>query len=98
MPVMDIDVLILGLASLLVTGHHMPRTTLALDDKAFELAKHYAETRSLTLGKAVSDLVLRGARAGHAVREINKLLVFDLPHDSPRITPAHVKRIESDPQ
>ncbi len=74
----------------------MPRTTLALEDRAFELAKSYAKTRSVSLGKAVSDLVLRGVQAQSYVREINGLLVFDLPKDSPRVTPRDVKRIESD--
>lgn len=76
----------------------MPRTTLALEEEAFELAKRYAKTRSLSLGKAVSDLVLRGLQARSHVRELNGLLVFDLPQDSPRVTPRDVKRVESDGQ
>ena len=37
------------------------RTTLNLDDDAFELAKNYAKDRSITLGKALSELVRRGS-------------------------------------
>ncbi|MBA2352999.1 MAG: antitoxin [Pseudomonadota bacterium] len=74
----------------------MPRTTLALDDEVFELAKDYAKNRSLTLGKAVSDLVRRGLRARPGVREIHGLLVFELPADSPRVTPDSIKRLETD--
>lgn len=74
----------------------MPRTTLALDDEAFQLAKNYAKNRSMNLGKAVSELVRRGLQARQAVREINGLLVFELPADSPRVTPEFVKRFEAD--
>ena len=39
------------------------RTTLNLDEDAFQLAKAYAQSRSLALGKAVSELVRRGLAA-----------------------------------
>jgi hypothetical protein len=39
------------------------RTTFSLDDDVLEMVKRYAETRSMTLGKAFSELVLRAAEA-----------------------------------
>ena len=39
------------------------RTTLNLDDEVFQLARGYARSRSLALGKAVSELVRKGLRA-----------------------------------
>jgi Arc/MetJ family transcription regulator len=62
------------------------RTTLNLDDDVFQIAQRYAESRSLTLGKAVSQLV-REALATHLpTRTVNGIQVVDLPPGSPRIT------------
>jgi hypothetical protein len=74
----------------------MPRTTLTLDDDVLAAAKRYAKSRSISLGEAVTDLVRRGVAARRGVRQVNRLLVFDLPPESPRITPQQVKLIESD--
>ena len=67
------------------------RTTLHLDDEAYRIAVRYAKDRGIRLGKAVSKLVVRGARL--SVRERNGLLIFDLPKDSPVVTTEMVKRI-----
>jgi hypothetical protein len=69
------------------------RTTLALDVDALKLARDYADTRSVSLGKAVSELVRRGANLRQPTRMMNGLLVFDLPKDSPRVSSALVKRL-----
>jgi hypothetical protein len=71
------------------------RTTLNLDDEVFQLARGYAESRSLALGKAVSELVRKGLRAPTPVRMVNGLAVFDVPHDS-SITSKRVKELESE--
>jgi hypothetical protein len=42
------------------------RTTLSLDDEVLGLIKRHAESRSLGLGKAVSELVRRGLATAHA--------------------------------
>jgi hypothetical protein len=70
------------------------RTTLSLDDDVFQLARGYAESRSLALGKAVSELVRKGLRAPTPTRTVNGLLVFDVPSD-PRITSKLIKELES---
>jgi hypothetical protein len=73
------------------------RTTISLDDDIFLLVKKYAKSRSLRLGKAVSELVRRGIGRQLATRSANGLQVFDLPEDSPRVTTAHVNDLESQP-
>jgi hypothetical protein len=71
------------------------RTTLTLDDDILPLVKSYAESRSLPLGKAVSELVRRGLTARRPTRHVNGLEVFDLPSDSPRVTTKRIRRVEA---
>jgi hypothetical protein len=74
------------------------RTTLSLDDELVPLVKRYAQSRSLSLGKAVSELVRRGLTAPRPTRTVNGLRVFDLPADSPPVTRKKMEEIESDDQ
>lgn len=70
----------------------MARTTIALDDDIMRFANDYARQRSISLGKAVSELVRRGIRHAPMVRMVNGLAVFDLPEDSPPVTAEDVAR------
>ena len=72
------------------------RTTLSLDDDIVPVVKSYAESRSLAMGKAVSELVRRGLNAPVKTRVVNGLVVFDLPDDSEPVTSALVNRLESE--
>lgn len=72
------------------------RTTLNLDDDVLELLKEYAEKRSVALGRAASELVRKGFSTPTPTRIVNGLVVFDVPPDSPRITPERVKELESE--
>lgn len=72
------------------------RTTISLDDDAFTLAKNYAETRSVALGKAVSELVRRGAAHRFSTKRVEGLHVIDLPSDSPKITIEHIKALKDE--
>lgn len=74
----------------------MPRTTLTLEKDAYALAKRYAASRHVRLGRAVTELVRRGLAARSATREKNGLVVFDLPAGSPPVTPRDVRRAEDD--
>jgi hypothetical protein len=75
--------------------HHVNvRTTLSLDDDLMRLVRRYAESRSLALGKAVSELVRRGFSAERPTRVVNGLRVFDLPPDSPKVTTKSVRDLE----
>ncbi len=74
------------------------RTTLSLDDDVLQEVKRYAESRSLAIGKAVSELVRRALttpRASH-VDPVSGLRVFDLPPDSPGITTKKVHELAAD--
>lgn len=78
--------------------HHcgIVRTTLNLDDDVLEVLKEYADSRSLALGKAASDLVRRGLNAPTPTRVVNGFVVFDVPAGSPKITTERVKELESE--
>lgn len=71
------------------------RTTLSLDDDVFLRVKTYAASRSLALGKAVSELVRRGLSAPVKTRVVNGLVVFDLPDEEGRVTSELVKRLQA---
>jgi hypothetical protein len=72
------------------------RTTISLDDDVFQIAKDYAETRSVALGKAVSELVRRGWQTPVPTRIVNGLHVLVLPPDAPQMTTEQIKKLESD--
>jgi hypothetical protein len=69
------------------------RTTLTLEDDALELAKALARRRRLTLGKAVSELVRRGARQELATETRHGLEVVKLPAGSVPVTSARVAQL-----
>ncbi len=72
------------------------RTTLNLDDEILRLVKRYAQTHSLSLGKAVTELVYRGLTIPTPRRVVNGIQVFDLPTDSPQVTSERVRELESE--
>jgi hypothetical protein len=72
------------------------RTTLNLDDDIYEFVRQYAESRSQTLGKAVSELVKRGLNSPLRTKLVNGFHVLELPPDTPPVTPEHVKRVEAE--
>jgi hypothetical protein len=72
------------------------RTTLNLDDDAFQLLREYSETRSLALGKAASALVRKGASAPVRTRMVNGFVIFDVPPGGAKISTHRVKELESE--
>ena len=70
------------------------RTTLTLDDDIFQIAKDYAESRSIGLGKAVLELVRRGSSLPMPTRIVNGLHVFDPPPGSPIVTGKKVRDLQ----
>ena len=72
------------------------RTTISLDDDIVPVVKRYAASRSVALGKAVSDLVRRGLTVPCPTRVVNGVTVFDLPDDSPRVTTAKVADLDAE--
>ncbi len=69
------------------------RTTLSLQDDAANIIRTYAKRRKLSMGKAASELVRRGARYQLGTRKVNGLLVFDVPDDFPVITSERVREL-----
>jgi hypothetical protein len=72
------------------------RTTLNLDDDVLEIVAEYAESRSLSIGRAVSELVRKGLGAKHPIRVVNGVRVFDLPPGSRKVTSRKVRELESE--
>jgi hypothetical protein len=72
------------------------RTTLSLDDDVFQAVRSYAESRSVALGKAVSELVRRGLNAPMTTKVVNGIPVVVLPPDSPKVTTARIKELENE--
>jgi hypothetical protein len=70
------------------------RTTLNLDDDVFQRVRSYADSRSMPLGKAVSELVRRGLTAARPTRTVNGIRVFELPEDSPKVSTRKVRDLE----
>ena len=78
------------------------RTTLNLQDAAFQAASEYAAARAMKLGDAVSELVQRGI--GHAkepkiaVKKVHGIWIFEVPPDAtrPKVTAALVKGLMED--
>jgi hypothetical protein len=69
------------------------RITLTLDDDVVQEIRPYAKSRSISIGRAVSDLVRRGLRAPLRTRIVNGFYVADLPPDSPTISSEDVKKL-----
>jgi hypothetical protein len=72
------------------------RTTINLDDDVLREAKRYADSRSVALGKAVSDLVRRGLSAPVPTKIVNGIHVVLLPKASPPVESQKVKRLLED--
>jgi hypothetical protein len=72
------------------------RTTINLEDDVLAEVKRYAEDRSLSIGKAVSDLVRRGLTAPRQTKVVNGFHVVVLPPDSPPVTSADIERLSNE--
>ena len=72
------------------------RTTLNLDDEVLEMVSHYAKSRSISLGQAVSVLVRLGLETKRPTRVVNGIRIFDLPKESPKVTSRRVYELESE--
>jgi len=68
------------------------RITIHLEDDLVRAVKQYAKGRSVSTGKAASDLLRRGLGADAAMRVVNGIYVVDLPEHSPRVTSETVRR------
>lgn len=73
------------------------RTTLSLEDDAMKVAKAYARGHRLSLGKAASELIRRGARYQLTTRKRNGLPVLNAPDDFPLVTTGQVLELLDEP-
>ena len=69
------------------------RTTIALDDDAKAAIENYAAQNRISLGKAASELIRRGARFELTTRLKNGLPVYEVPEGFPAITTEQVKEL-----
>ena len=69
------------------------RTTLSLEDDAVKAIQVYARSRRLSLGKAASELVRRGARYQIGTRKVNGLPVLDASDEFQVITSERVREL-----
>jgi Arc/MetJ family transcription regulator len=74
---------------------HM-RTTINLDDDVLREVKQYADSRSVALGKAVSELVRRGLKTPIETKIVNGLHVVVLPAESAKVDETGIKRLLED--
>lgn len=72
------------------------RTTITIDDKAMEIARAQAAARGVSLGRVISDAVMRSRLLPLSYHLVNGLPVLDLPPDTPTITMEEVKRLDEE--
>jgi hypothetical protein len=69
------------------------RTTLSLEDDAIDVIRAHARTSQLSMGRAASELIRRGACYQLATRKLNGLPVFEAPDDFPAISTERVREL-----
>jgi hypothetical protein len=69
------------------------RTTLNLENDAAEMARRHARRHKVSLGKAVSDLVRKGAQRPLETEDRDGFQVAKLPTGSPVITSEQVAKL-----
>jgi hypothetical protein len=72
------------------------RTTVTLNDDVAAIAAQYAESRDLSLSKAIAELIVRGTRRSARIKYVDGLPVFDLPKSKHPITSERVKALETE--
>jgi len=72
------------------------RTTLDLDPEILSAAKQLASARSISIGKAVSELARRGLQSRESKASRSGFPVFDVPKDARPLTVEQVKRDEDE--
>ncbi len=69
------------------------RTTMTLEDDAAEMARGHARRHGISLGKAVSDLIRKGAARPLVTVDRNGMKVVRLPEGSPTVTSEQVAKL-----
>ena len=58
--------------------------------------KTYAESREISIGKAVSELVRKGLRAPLRTRVVNGFHVVELPAGTPSVSSEEIRKLEEE--
>ena len=72
------------------------RTTLSIDPEVLGAAKKIAAARSISLGEVISELARRGLEARSKIGSRYGFPVFDVPANTPPLTPEQVRQDEDD--
>ena len=72
------------------------RTTLNLEEDVFREVKRYADARSVSIGRAASDLIRKGLSSPIQTRVVNGVHVVVLPRGSETVDSERVKQLLED--
>ena len=72
------------------------RTTISIDDDLLAAAKSLDRSRSVPVGRVISDLARRGLQAPVRTRKRGGFPVFDVPANARPITLDDVKKLEDE--
>lgn len=72
------------------------RTTITMDDETVELATEYARGRGVSLSRAISELIRRGAHPRPRIKYVDRWPVLDLPKRKEPLTTERVKELEEE--
>ena len=72
------------------------RTTITLDDETAAVATQYADSRHLSLSRAIAELIVRGTRQGPRIKQVNGIPRFDIPKSRKPVTLEHIKELEEE--
>jgi hypothetical protein len=71
------------------------RTTIKLDDEAGEIVRLYADSREISISKAISELVLEATQPKMRIKYIDGTPVFDVPRGD-MISDELVRQLEAE--
>jgi len=71
------------------------RTTIKLDDEAGEIVRLYADSREISISKAISELVLEATQPKMRLKYIDGTPVFDVPRGD-MISDELVRQLEAE--
>jgi hypothetical protein len=73
------------------------RTTINIDDEMYSIARSLAESRGISMGAAVSELMRRGVQGGSdSYEKRSGLPVMQVSENASPITPAQVAQDEDE--
>jgi hypothetical protein len=74
------------------------KTNLRLKDDAYEIATQYASSNGVSLGDAVSILIMRGVGERVPTKVVNGITIFNVSPDLPTVTTEDILDLETEDQ